>query len=178
MSDNHQLYHYGVKGMKWGVIRSRTRLSDRVTRLNRNNEKLTKRVDDLNKAAKNYEAKSSKVNKGNSKYESRLAKATAKKAKYDIKAQKEMSRRHTNIKKLGKYTAKSAKYNTKIMKAQKKLKYNKWYAKAEKTRVAADKAKDKIAKNSKVISTYNNTIDALDMGTIKRGRVFMQYVTG
>ena len=177
MSEQNELVHYGVKGMKWGIVRSRSRLSGNVDKLRRRNARLSSEARTLDRDATVYEARSTQMKSRNSKYESRLTSATAKKAKYDLKLNKQLSKRHPNGKKIAKYTRKSNKYNVKIMKAQKKLKYNKWAVKAEKTRLAADIARAKIAKNKKVMNTYSKTMDALDKGTIERGRLFMQYVT-
>lgn len=174
--DNHELQHYGVLGMKWGVRRSSAQLGGRVDKLRKKNTSLRKEVEEADRSAKVYDKKSLDMQTRNSKYESRIAKATAAKAKYDLKTQKEMSKRHVNSNKVGKYMAKSAKYDTQIKKAQKKLKYNKWAIKSEQTKAYAAKARDRIAKNEKLMNTYNKTIDAIDRGTIEQGRWFMEYV--
>jgi chromosome segregation ATPase len=173
-----ELYHHGVKGMRWGVRRSRARLSGRVDKLTNKNQKLSDKASDLDKKVKEYDAKSSRMISQNSKYEARISKATAKKAKYDVKLAKEMSKKRIDADKVGKYTAKSAKYNLKINKAKKKLVYNKWAVKSQEAKQTAIKTRDKIAKNENMKRVYNNTIKAMDANKIEQGRVFMQYVTG
>lgn len=171
------LYHYGVPGMKWGVKRSRTRLSNRVTKLTAKNEKLAKSIDKNTSAAKVYTAKSNQVRRDNSKYDKKIAKATRKKAGAELKLNKQLSKRRLNESKVGKYSAKVAKQNKKLLKAQKKLEYNKWEMKAIDAKEAADKARDKIKKNDKIVSMYSKTITAMDDGKIRQGRLFMQYAT-
>lgn len=41
---------------------------------------------------------------------------------------------------------------------------------------AANIAKSKIEKNQKLINTFNNTISAIDDGTIRQGKFFMKYI--
>lgn len=177
MSD-YILYHHGVKGMKWGVRRTPQQLGHKVEKLKKRNAKLSAEVDTNTSNAKKYAAKSAKIQQGNAKYEKRLAKATARKAAADLKYNKVMSKRKVNEDKAAKYAAEAAKQQTKILKAQKKLKYNKWETKASQCTQAAEKAKAQIQKNDKLMNTYSKTISALDTGTVQQGRFFMQYVNG
>lgn len=172
----HELYHYGVLGMKWGVRRTRQQLSDRVYRLSSKNKKLTGRAGKMDNNARLYDEKSTRLISRNSKYENMLVKATAKKAKYDVKLTKELSRKHPNEDKIAKYTVKSSKYGHKIDKAKRRLVYNKWYVKSQEAKTAAAKTRAKIEKNEKLMSVYNNTIKAMDNGQIEQGRLFMKYV--
>lgn len=170
-----ELMHFGVKGMKWGVRRTPEQLGNKINKLSSKNERLKQDTSRYVDNAKKYMAKSVSANKHNAKYEKRLTKATAKKAKYDVKLTRALSKRNPNAEKVAKYTAKTAKYQHKINKAQRKIKYNKWAVKSEEMTLAANKAKDKIAKNEKLMSTYKNTIKALDSGKIEQGRMFMKY---
>ena len=171
------LAHYGIPGMKWGVRRSSASLGNKVSKLGVKNKKLRSVIETYNSQALKYDQKSTALKSRNSKYEGRLAKATAKKAKYDLKQQKELSRRNPNDEKVAKYAGLSAKYNTKIMKAQKKIKYNKYAIKSEEFKQQAKEAEAKIKKNEKTMQVFNSTIKAIDNGTIQQGRVFMKYVT-
>ena len=176
ITNNNELYHYGILGMKWGVRRSREQLSGRVAKLGTKNQKLTQRVNALDKKARIYDSKSANMISRNSKYEARLTKATSKKAKYDLKLSKEMDRKRPNADKIAKYTAKSNKYEHKLNKAQKKLKYNKWAVKSTETKELAARTRSKIEKNERIMKVYNNTIDAIDNGRVEQGRLFMKYV--
>lgn len=172
-----ELYHHGVKGMKWGVRRSRSTLSGKVSKLKSKNKNLSDDVLTYTKKARDYDIRSSKISSKNTKWESRLTKSTSKKAKYDLKQQREMGKRNPNIEKIGKYAEKSAQAQKRIMKAQKKIKYNKWSVKSEEVKAAAAKAQKKIEKNDRLINTYSNTLKAMDEGSIKQGKLFMQYRT-
>lgn len=174
---NGELYHHGVKGMRWGVRRSREKLLSSVGKLGKKNKRLSEDADYWDKEADDLTRKSEKVISKNAKYNSRINKATAKKAKWDVKLAKQMSKKNPNADKVAKYTAKSANENLKIMKAQRKLKDNKYAVQSMEAKRYAQDARDKIAKNERLMKTFNNTISAMDAGTIKQGRLFMQYVT-
>lgn len=171
-----ELYHYGVKGMKWGVRRSPERMRRRIDKLESKNTKLTKKYNSANTKAVEYGRKSARVQSRNRRYDKRLAKYTAKKAKYDRKLYKVSSKRNPNEDKIVKYAAKSAKANAKILKAQSKLKYNKYAVKSERFKAEAEAAKLKIEKNDRMQRTYRTTIKALDKGTVQQGKLFMQYM--
>ena len=173
--DNY-LQHYGILGMKWGVRRSASSLSGKVDRLNRKNQKLQTQADKSVSQFVRYNAKSVQKKAKGSKYEARIAKNSAKKAKYDYKLNKQQAKRNPNYGKIAKYSAKSAKYNNKVLKAQSKIKYNKWEIKSEKAKASAMLARQKIKENTATVTVYKNTIDAINAGTIRQGRLFMKYV--
>lgn len=168
-----ELYHHGVKGMKWGVRRTPDQLGRKVEKLKRKNSELSSERESMLKSASAYDAKSRKYQKHNQKYEETFAKSTQRKAKYDLQAAKLKSKRHINYEKLGKIEAKSAREQHKILKAQSKLKYNKWAVKSKDFKEAAEKAKSKIEKNERLISTYSKTINAIDKGSIEVGKSFL-----
>lgn len=175
-SDELYLAHHGVKGMKWGVRRTPEQLGNRVSKLQSRNKSLSSDIKRYNDTARDYDVRSARASAKNSKWEGKLAKATAKKAKYDLKQQKEMARRNPNADKIADYAGKSAAANMKIMKAQKKIKYNKWSVKSEELKAAAKEAQIEIESNERLIQSYNSTIKAINEGSVKQGRIFMQYM--
>lgn len=171
-----ELLHYGVSGMKWGIRRSSSTLRSKASSLLSKNRSLADDIAYMDKKRREYATKSVSKQERNGKYEKRLTKATANKAKFDRKLHKQLKKRNINTDKVGKYMVKSVKYEQKILKAQKKIKYNKYAAKAERMKVDAENARAKIERNEKMIKIYNNTAKALDAGKVQQGRVFMQYV--
>ena len=85
MSDNQELYHYGVLGMKWGVRRGKTTQAyDKAKKkLKKLDDKVAKRADKLDKATDRYDRVTSNtfvVNRAarTAKAERKLARATRK----------------------------------------------------------------------------------------------------
>lgn len=173
---NNELMHHGVKGMKWGVRRSARQLGRRIDKLERKNAKLTKEYTEARTKASDYDRKSAKIQSSNMKYNKRMDKYSAKKAKYDRKLYKATNKKSPDLDKVAKYSAKSAKANAKMLKAQSKLTYNKYAVKSERFKAEAEAARLKIEKNDRMQRTYRTTIKAIDNGTVKQGKMFMQYM--
>lgn len=171
-----ELYHHGVKGMRWGVRRTPQQLGHKVEKLTARNERLKRDAKEYDALGLKYETRSVRNQKRNAKYEQRIVKAEKRKAKYDLKLDKQLNKRNPNADKIGKYTVKSKKYENEINRAKKKLKYNKDFVKSEEFKNAANRARDRIAKNEQLISSYNKTSKALESGSIQQGRVFMRYI--
>lgn len=171
-----ELYHYGVPGMKWGIRRSREKLSKRIDKLTRSNDTLRDRKITYDKLAAQNEVRSNQVIAKNQKYASRIAKASAKKSKYLAKQYKAQNGLFRSEERAAKYAGKVAKYDMKLNKAKAKLNFNKYATKAANFKALAEEAKTKIESNDRLKTMYTSTIRAMDKGTIKQGKLFMQYV--
>lgn len=102
------LYHYGVKGMKWGIRRSAKQLGKKIESLQKKNKKLPDKI---------------------SKYKTKAASKERLAAYYGYKAIKKEARRgmHAGQKyrsKQAKYTLSAADYNKRAAKAEAKLMKN------------------------------------------------------
>ena len=164
ITSDGELYHYGVKGMKWGVIRQRKASAERgIARRERQNTKLEK------KAAK-YDVKASKQALKNIKrgYESVGLVATKKSAKLNVKAAK-LERKALKVDPGSrKYLATKRKAAKARLKSVKSMTISELSTKKDyKYQIGAAKARYKIEKN-------NMKIDSLNTRSIEMGRRLME----
>lgn len=171
-----ELYHYGVKGMRWGVIRSKHK--------ERQNSKL------IQKAYK-YDAKAAKATGKSEKYhaEKDLGKsnrAAKKVKKYNVKAAK-LSRKaasESSDSKQLKLTQKAETLRYKAAKQQRKsdilsksagygAKAMKYSIKSDRLQTKAAKARMKIAKNESYISMMNKRMSDLSDADLNSAREYI-----
>lgn len=168
-----ELYHYGVVGMKWGVIRS--------AYLNKRNNKLRKKALDYdNKSAKIYK----KAEKAHSEYDlDRSNRSATKAAKYQIKAaklSKKALKTDSDIassyltKKAETAKYKAAKYEIKANRLSKSTGYG---AKAMQLSVKSDRLATKAAKVRKMIASNEYYINRINqkVSTIKKDQLASAY---
>lgn len=157
--DDDELYHYGVKGMRWGVIRARKNHADSsIARRQKQNTKLEK------KAAK-YDVKAAKRDYKNIKrgYGEASLIATKKSAKLNFKAaklEKKALKRDDTDRKYLKLKRKAAKARLKSLKSMdiSELATKKDY----KYKIKAAKARYKIENNNLKIDSLNKK--SIDLG--------------
>lgn len=152
-----ELYHYGVKGMKWGVRRARKKLASASTP-----EQKTKAIASLNKHRDKSSTKIDKINKKTAKLEKHLKKqqsvdndtkaieTRAKAAKLRDKAYNGYmlpGRRNRLHKKAARLDAKANRYFTSI-----------------------EETKAKIHKNQNLAKMFEMGINEIDQELIKKGR--------
>lgn len=152
-----ELYHYGVKGMKWGVRRARKKLAGATTA-----EQKNKAISSLNKHREKSSAKIDKINKKTAKLEKHLEKqqsidnntkareTRAKAAKLRDKAYNGYmlpGRRNRLHKKAARLDAKANRYFTNI-----------------------DATEAKIRKNKDLAKMFEMGINEIDQELIKKGR--------
>ena len=154
----NELYHYGVKGMKWGVIRKR-HIDRRLARKQEVNETLTK------KAAK-YDLKSSKRIRKNLKkgYEGYALMPTKKSAKLNVKAARLEKKSLKLDENSSKYLHVKKKAAKKRLKAMRSMNVSDFATRRDyKYSIKAAKARYKIKKN-------NLKISSLDRKSVELGR--------
>ena len=170
-----ELYHYGVPGMKWGIVRSKKTLAKKSAKLAKKNDKLSNNIKKYEKLEKDYTVKSNKNRSKNMYWQRELNEAKTNKAYYESRLAGEMNKRVPKDRKIAKYNKYIGKEYERIKKSESKL-YNRWDDAIEDVKAKASVAKDKIDHNTSLKNMYDKTIDALDAGTVKKGRFFMQYV--
>lgn len=171
-----ELYHYGVKGMKWGVIRSAYRA--------KRNEKLRKKAFNYDKRSAKYYKKAEKAH---SEYDLEQSNRSAKKAaKYQIKSAK-LSKKALKTDSDVKAAYLSRKAETANYKAAKRtIKANRlsrstgYGSKAMRLAIKSDrfarkaaKARRAIANNDYYINRFNQKVSSIDKSQLAGAYAFV-----
>lgn len=167
----YELYHYGVKGMKWGVRRARKKSEANV---------------ELTRKALNYDIKSAKLAKkaeklhakndleGRNKLATKASKLDAKAAKLQKKANaaESESKRYSLEKKSAKLQYKAAKLHTKADTLARTKGYSakamKYAIKSDKVAAKAAKTRREIANNNYYISMTKRKVNEIPDESVRR----------
>lgn len=173
----YELYHYGVRGMKWGVIRANYKKSRRV--------KLEKKAADYDVKAASASRKSDKAHASN--IDKRAKKVISKSAKYAKKAatlRRKSFDKSDDLKKLSvekkaaKYQLKADKKNREANVYRRTTAYSgdaeKYAKKSDKYTYKASKIRNKIARNDKYVGVMKKRV--YELSDDKRVKVGEKYI--
>lgn len=156
---NNELYHYGVKGMRWGVRRATKQLSKATTgdkrdkaiaSLNKHRNKASKQIEKLNAKRPKLEKA---YDKAVTKTDIKIAKLESKKSKLERKA----TRFFTSEAKATKLLGKSAVLDLKI----------------NKLKASSNSAKAAMAKNEHMTKMFQKGISDIDSALASSGRKYV-----
>lgn len=161
---NEELYHYGVKGMKWGIRRTPQQLGRKIEKLDKKNAKLAKRINpkDTEKADRMQRQASKAAAKAAS------ARAEANKNQRRVDTAKDWGFDAPGWQKRADKANKAAdRYQEESINLQTKVNAIRSNQRA---------VLDRIHANESMQAMYRSTINGLNDGTVKQGRFFMQYM--
>lgn len=155
-TQDNELYHYGVRGMKWGVRRATKQLANATTSAERD-----KAIATLNKHKEKATAKSNKLKSQHGSLQKYVDKHIQ---KTDIKVADMQGRAlRARNKAYGMFTSKNR---------SDKLKYkaDKLDARANALKARSDKAKAKLAKNENLTKLFDSGIADIDQALVSAGK--------
>lgn len=161
-TSDEELYHYGVKGMRWGVRRASKQLSNATT-----DKQREKAVSSLNKHREKSTDKITKLEKARPKLEKKVEQQIT---KNDVKATK-LQQKAAHKRDKG--------YNALLMSQKRRqkniFKADRLQAKADALKADSEKAKAMLAKNDAMTKAFKQGISTIDKALVENGR---RYVNG
>lgn len=159
MNNEYELYHYGVKGMRWGVRRATKRLSKATTDDDRKSA-----VASLQKHRQKGSAEIAKLRKEQSKLQAKADRAVI---KYDTKAAKLNAKAAKARKKIGGTFVSAGKAEKLYFKAQK------WETRASVLQGKSSTAKVKLESNKAMQDAFKREINNIDRALVERGKKYL-----
>ena len=144
-----ELYHYGVKGMRWGVRRASKKLSKAT-----DEKKKAKAVASLEKHREKGTAEIKKLDSSTSKLQ---AKREKQRQTTDVKAADAMVRSQTPIM----LRSRREKFRNEA---------NKWYVRADSLRAESERTQALINKNESLKKMFQQEIDKIDQALVEKGK--------
>lgn len=171
---NKELYHYGVKGMKWGVRRASRKLAKATTRA-----EYDKYAAKLKKHQAKGSAEVTKLKAKNPKLQDKLAvseqrdrtkavKYARKARRYDVKANS-AGRAARNI-----LLPKSIREYAKGKRDKNQLKAERLHAKADRYRNNYERNKAKVENNKAMQEAFQRQLDSIDKALVDNGKRYLQ----
>lgn len=156
-----ELYHYGVKGMRWGVRRAMNELHES----NRTGQKGSH-----NHAVASLSTHRDKINK-------KLTSLDKKSVKLEGKRYKQATKSNTKIAKLERKSAKALNKSYKTRSVEKAEKYRQKSVslnyKVSKLKESSAKTKAKIEKNERLKGIYKKSLNEINRELVTKGQDFM-----
>ena len=144
-----ELYHYGVKGMRWGVRRASKKLSKAT-----DEKKKAKAVASLEKHREKGTAEIKKLDSSTSKLQ---AKREKQRQTTDVKAADAMVRSQTPIM----LRSRREKFRNEA---------NKWYVRADSLRAESERTQALMNKNERPKKMFQQEIDKIDQALVEKGK--------